>query len=150
MKGHEYADLIARYLASTYKNRGLMVYRELSLGKSIIGKNRAIDVFALHADTKTALALECKYQATPGTVDEKIPYALADLEALWVPGCVVYAGEGFSTGVVHLLRGSKRAAYCLPDTSLEPSSNTRELDHIVASVFGWWDVVLGGKQPVEI
>jgi len=147
--GHEYADLIARYLASTYESRGLRVYREVSLGKSIIGKNRSIDVFALHEEAKTALALECKYQASAGTVDEKIPYALADLEALWVPGCVVYAGDGFSTGVVHLLRGSKRAAYCLPDASLQPSTQTRELDHVVASVFGWWDVVLVGKQPVE-
>lgn len=30
--------------------------------------------------------------------DEKIPYALQDLEAKWIPGCVVYAGEGWSQG----------------------------------------------------
>jgi len=133
-----------------YKGRGRKIYREISLGKSIIGKNRCIDVFAIHEESHKALAVECKYQATAGTVDEKISYALADLEALWIPGCVVYAGEGFSIGVVHMLRGSKRAAYCLPDASLVANANTRELDHIVASLFGWWDVILGGKQPVSI
>jgi hypothetical protein len=32
---------------------------------------------------------------------------------------------------------------------MESSSETRELDHLLASHFGWWDVIVGGKAPIE-
>jgi len=124
MTGNEYATLVAAYLARNYGRKGLTVYREVSLGKSIIGKNRRVDVFALHAESRKALAIECKVQTSAGTADEKIPYTLQDLAAMHVPAFVVYAGAGFSEGVLHLLRSSERAAYCLPDATLTPSAET--------------------------
>jgi len=150
MKGGQYSDLIAAYLAKNYGARGLLLYREVSLGKSIIGKNRRIDIFAVHKESAKALAIECKYQGTAGTADEKIPYTLDDLRAMHIPAFVVYAGEGFSAGVLHMLGGSEIAAYCLPEASLDPSAETRELDHVVAMTFGWWDAVLRGKQPFDL
>lgn len=150
MTGNEYATLIAAYLTRNYGPRGLAVYREVSLGKSIIGKNRRVDVFAVHNESSKALAIECKVQTTSGTADEKIPYTLQDLAAMHVPAFVVYAGPGFSEGVLHLLRSSERAAYCLPDQSLEPSTDTIELDHIVAMTFGWWQAVLRDKKPFDL
>lgn len=150
MKGGQYSDLIAAYLAKNYGPSGLLVYREVSLGKSIIGKNRRIDVFAVHEPTQRALAIECKYQGSQGTVDEKIPYTLQDMDALRVAGVVVYSGDGFSDGVVHMLQASPMAVYCLPDESMAPTSSTRELDHIVAMTFQWWDVVLKARKPFEV
>src|SRR5215510_16040442 len=108
MTGAEYANLIAAYVAKRFGARGLKVYREVRVGKSIIGKNRCIDVFCIR-DTD-AFAVECKYQESPGTVDEKIPYALDDLEALPMAGCIAYAGKGFSPGVLHMLEASPHAA----------------------------------------
>ena len=80
-------------------------------------------MFVLRKSDQRALAIECKYQEVQGTTDEKIPYALQDLEALWFPGCLVYAGTGWSKGVLHTLEGSRRAVHCLPDrlTSLAPT-----------------------------
>lgn len=150
MKGGQYSDLIAAYLAKNYGPRGLLVYREVSLGKSIIGKNRRLDIFAVQKETAKAIAIECKYQGTAGTADEKIPYTLDDLRAMHIPAFVVYAGEGFSAGVLHMLGGSEIAAYCLPEASLNPSAETLELDHVVAMTFGWWDAVLRGKQPFDL
>ncbi|HVJ17024.1 MAG TPA: PD-(D/E)XK nuclease superfamily protein [Polyangiaceae bacterium] len=150
MTGNEYASLIAAYLSKNYGSRGLLVYREVSLGKSIIGKNRRVDVFALHRESQKALAIECKVQTSTGTADEKIPYTLQDLAAMHVPAFVVYAGAGFSEGVLHLLRSSELAAYCLPDATLEPSSDTLELDHLVAMTFGWWEAVLRDKKPFDL
>ena len=75
------------------------------------------DVFVVREADQRAIAIECKYQGAQGTVDEKIPYALQDLEALWIPGLLVYAGGGWSRGVLHTLEGSRRAAYCLPDVA---------------------------------
>ena len=47
MTGADYANLIAAYVARRFGARGVKVYREIRVGKSIIGKNRCIDVFCL-------------------------------------------------------------------------------------------------------
>ena len=150
MSGGEYANLVATYLAKRYGPRGLKVYREVRVGKSIIGKNRCIDVFCVREEDSRAFAVECKYQDSVGTVDEKIPYALDDLDALPMAGCIAYAGKGFSDGVLHMLNASPRAAFCLPfEGQTHSSTDTRELDHLVAAHFGWWDVIVGPKAPVS-
>lgn len=148
MTGSQYADLIARYVLHNYGARGIKVYREVSLGKTIIGKDRRIDVLLIHEATARGFAVECKYQDSQGTVDEKIPYALQDMEALRTTGCVTYAGEGFSKGILHVLEASHLAAYCLPDANaLARSSTTWEFDHMLVMNFGWWDIVVEGRKP---
>jgi hypothetical protein len=146
MTGNQYRDLIASYIHRNYASQGLAVYVEVSLGKTVIGKDRCIDVFVVRPEDRKAIAIECKYQDSLGTVDEKIPYALQDLDALWVPGCLVYAGRGWSKGVLHSLEASRLAAYCLPETSLNRGKHTRELDHILAAIFGFWDLVLPANK----
>jgi hypothetical protein len=143
----EYTALIARYLYHTYKRRGITIYREVFAGKSIIGKNRRVDLMLVCEQTSQAYAVECKYQGSQGTADEKIPYALEDLQALRMSGCLVYAGEGWSEGVLHLLRASPYAAHCLPPATLAASETTRELDHLLAMHFSWWDILTRGRQP---
>jgi hypothetical protein len=86
MTGADYANLVAGYLARRFAPRALQVYREIRVGKTIIGKNRCIDIFCIapaQGDTASkdtpaqrAFAIECKFQDSQGTVDEKIPYAL--------------------------------------------------------------------------
>ena len=149
MSGAEYANLIASYVARRFGGRGLKVYREIRAGKSIIGKNRCIDVFCVCDVSNKAFAIECKFQESEGTVDEKIPYSLADLDAMPMAGCIAYAGKGFSAGVLHMLRASTRAAYCLPGADQsQVSAETKELDHLLAMHFGWWDVFVGKKKAV--
>lgn len=149
MTGADYANLVAIYLSKRFGARGLRVYREIRVGKSIIGKNRCIDVFCVSDTNNDAFAIECKFQDSPGTVDEKIPYALDDLAALPMAGCIAYAGRGFSEGVLHMLGAAPRAAYCLPlEGQAESSAETRELDHMLATHFGWWDVLIAGKKPI--
>ena len=147
MTGNQYRDLIAGYIYRSYAPFGLVVYTEISLGKTVIGKDRKIDVFVVRSSDQRAIALECKYQDSQGTTDEKIPYALEDLEALWLPGCLVYAGEGWSRGILHTLEASKLAARCLPapDAALQ-SYETRELDHVLAATFGLWELVLPASR----
>jgi hypothetical protein len=147
ISGHQYRDVIAAYVHHQYSEHGLVVYREVNLGKTIIGKDRQIDVFVVRPVDQKAIAIECKFQDVQGTADEKIPYALDDLEALWVPGCLVYAGRGWSKGVLHQLESSRFAAYCLPDRpQLHRSRATRELDYILAATFGFWDQILPASK----
>lgn len=149
MTGNEYRDLIASYIHHNYASQGLVVYVEVSLGKTVIGKDRFIDVFVVRPSDRKAIAIECKYQDSLGTVDEKIPYALQDLAALWVPGCLVYAGKGWSKGVLHSLEASHLACSCLPDPGLARSKETRELDHILAATFGFWDLVIPANKKFK-
>jgi hypothetical protein len=149
LTGAEYASRIASYVSKRFGDRGVKVYREIKVGKSIIGKNRCIDVFCVCERDNRAFAIECKFQESVGTVDEKIPYALDDLRALPMAGCIVYAGKGFSEGVLHMLRASPHAAYCLPVPEQSHSSvDTNELDHLLAAHFGWWDILIGARKPV--
>jgi hypothetical protein len=147
--GAEYAGLVASYVSRRFGPRGLKVYREIRVGKSIIGKNRCIDVFCVGEHDNKAFAIECKFQESVGTVDEKIPYALDDLRALPMAGCIAYAGKGFSDGVLHMLQASPHAAYCFPlPAQIDSSAETRELDHLLSTHFGWWDVLIAGRRPV--
>jgi len=149
MTGGEYANRVASYVARRFGSRTLKVYREVKVGKTIIGKNRCVDIFCVAEDSQKAFAIECKFQDSQGTVDEKIPYALDDLRALPMAGCIAYAGQGFSGGVLHMLAASRHAAYCLPSVGqTDTTADTKELDHLLAVHFGWWDVLIEKKKPV--
>ena len=143
MLAPDYRDLIASYVDVNFGDKGLQVYTEVSLGKTIIGKNRRLDILILRKSDQRSLGLECKFQQGSGTTDEKIPYALQDLAAMWIPGCLVYAGDGWSKGVLHTLEGSRLAVFCLPESpDAARTSLTVELDHVLAAVFGLWDFVI--------
>jgi hypothetical protein len=104
----------------------------------------------IEESTRTAMAIECKYQDSLGTADEKIPYALEDIAKIGMPVCLAYAGEGFSEGIRHMLAASPIAAYCLPDASHGHGDATRELDAALARTFKWWDLVVRGKTPFKL
>ncbi len=147
LSGKEYADLVASYIVKNFGARGLTVYREVAMGKTIIGKNRHLDILVIHEATSAVLAIECKYQDTFGTVDEKIPYAIQDMQAMGLPVCLVYAGSGFSAGILHMLAACPIAAQCFPGAALEPGRETRELDIALAMAFRFWDLVVANKRP---
>ena len=150
MTGTEYANMVAAYVSRRFGARALKVYREVRVGKTIIGKDRCVDIFCVAEDAQRAFAIECKYQDSQGTVDEKIPYALDDVKALPMAGCIAYAGQGFSQGVQHMLAASPHAAYCLPLAGQgDSSADTRELDHLLAVHFGWWDILTENKKPIS-
>ena len=58
LSGKEYADLVASYIVKNFGARGLKVYREVSMGKTIIGKNRHLDILVIHEATSAVLAIE--------------------------------------------------------------------------------------------
>lgn len=155
MTGADYRKLVGRYVVNAFSSRGLKVYEEVALGTSIIGKQRRVDLFVTGPNERV-LVIECKYQESAGTADEKIPYALRDMEALRVDGVIAYAGQGFSAGVLHLLQSSEYAAYCLPNAELLRTaprlgaldSGTWQLDHVLAQTFGLWDIILQNKAPL--
>ena len=80
-------------------NLGLHATTEVAVGRRIWGAKRYIDVVLKHPETRTALGIECKYQKTRGSAEEKIPATLEDIRAWPIRGIVVYSGEGFSQNI---------------------------------------------------
>ena len=65
-----------------------------------------------------------------------------------MPGCLVYAGEGWSRGDPAHARGVA-ARGVLPaggGSAAMHSPETRELDHVLAATFGLWELVLPASR----
>ena len=154
MTGAEFADWISKYIVTNFGDRGLSVYREVSVGKSIIGKNRRVDILVVDNINNKAIAFECKYQAVTGTVDEKVPYTINDAESMQMDSYIVYGGTGFSKGVIHMLEASELACHAEPDMdhldSYKRTKDTKELDQILAMRLHWWDVFTEKAKEVIV
>ena len=83
-------------VAEIGRSLGLTVRTQVSVGKRIWGAVRQIDVVLTDPTTRQSLGLECKYQASGGSAEEKIPTTIKDIEAWPIKGLVVFHGEGFS------------------------------------------------------
>ena len=90
--GKDLEDRIA-YLG---KNLGLIVQRQVNVGKRLWGAKRQIDVILTHPDTRQRIGLECKYQGGPGSADEKIPLTVQDIMSWPMRGLVIFDGPGLS------------------------------------------------------
>jgi hypothetical protein len=64
---------------------------------------------ARNRETRVRLGIECKYQATTGTAEEKIPTTIQDISAWPIPGIVVFEGKGFSPFMRSFLVASGKA-----------------------------------------
>jgi hypothetical protein len=145
--GKPYRQLVAAHVANVFAGADLLVYEEVPLGSSIIGKDRHVDILVLSKKTGYAVGLQAKYQASAGTTDEKIHYALADCAAMWIPAVVVYGGAGWSLGVRHTLEASRHAVRAEVDAAGRISESA-ELDSFIAAQFGLWSTILKHKKPV--
>src|SRR2546428_2713757 len=92
-----------RVIALVGLSLGLDYRRRLTVGKTIYGKDREVDVLFRDARNGNRLAVEAKYQRVTGTADEKLPYAVLNLTTLPLPGVIVYGGGGVHPGALHWL-----------------------------------------------
>jgi hypothetical protein len=136
MEANEYRDAVAQYVAECYAADGLEVFTEIRLGTSIVGKKRTLDILILAKDTGKAFGIECKVQTVRGTTEEKLYFALEDIEAMPIPGAVAYYGKGFTEGFLHMLAASPYAVYCKPPGCAEGKPETDELETLLDIHFG--------------
>ncbi len=88
---------------------GLDVRREVRVGRRLWGAERFIDVVMTHSDSRRSLGVECKWQKSGGSAEEKIPATISDIAAWPIPGLVVFAGEGFSANMRSYLFSTGKA-----------------------------------------
>jgi hypothetical protein len=98
-----------RLIALIGLSLGLDYRRKLTVGKTVYGRDREVDVLFRDARNGNRLAVEAKYQRVAGTADEKLPYAVLNLQTLPLPGVIVYGGGGFNLGALHWLCANTRA-----------------------------------------
>ena len=87
---------------------GLGVETQVVMGDRIWGPRRHVDVVLSKPDSERIIGIECKYQRVSGTVEEKIPLTVKDIEDWPIRGIVVIHGEGFSRDFVPFLKGRGR------------------------------------------
>lgn len=101
-------------VAEIGKSLDLEVETEVTVGRRIWGAKRRIDVVLRHPVTRKSLGIECKYQGTKGTAEEKIAGTIDDIRAWPIRGMVVFSGKGFSSNMQAYLL-STGVAVELPD-----------------------------------
>ncbi len=91
------------------RDLGLAVESQVAVGRRIWGARRRIDVVLKHQETRVSLGIECKYQGSSGSAEEKIPATIDDIRAWPIRGIVVFAGNGFSDNIRAYLLSTGKA-----------------------------------------
>ena len=76
------------------------------IGRDIYGKQRRIDFILYHPQRwADCLVIQCKWQASPGSVDEKFPFEVLSIQLNEFDTIIVLDGGGYSRGAEQWLRG---------------------------------------------
>jgi hypothetical protein len=102
-------DALCKEVAALGLRLGLSSREQFKCGRRIWGAERYIDVVLTEVSSRRRLGIECKYQGTTGSAEEKIPAIISDISAWPIPGLVVFSGLGFSENIKSFLIASGRA-----------------------------------------
>lgn len=100
--------LVARVVEIAHR-LGLETKTEVKVGRRLWGAVRRIDVVLVEKSTRKSLGIECKYQETQGTAEEKTPATVKDIDAWPIPGLLVFDGPGFSSNMKGYLYSTGKA-----------------------------------------
>jgi len=102
---------LKRKVVELAQNLGLKVETEVVAARRLWGQMRFIDVVVTHDPTGKRLGIECKFQATQGTAEEKIPATIQDINHWPIAGIVVIDGEGFSANMEGYLMSTGKVVW---------------------------------------
>ncbi len=90
---------------------GLNAETEVKAARRLWGAKRRIDVVLKRPETDKVLGVECKFQGTKGSAEEKIPATIKDIEYWPIQGIVVIDGPGFSDNMKGFLMATGKAVW---------------------------------------
>jgi len=105
----ENGDKLVVEVVQLAEKLGLQARQQVRVGRRIWGAVRKIDVVLTQTETRKTLGVECKFQSTQGTAEEKIPSTIQDIGAWPIHGIVVFTGEGFSPNMRAFLISTGKA-----------------------------------------
>lgn len=103
-------DLKQRVVALAQR-LGLKAQTEVRAARRLWGAARHIDVVLTDEKTGKRLGIECKFQATRGTAEEKISATIQDITYWPIPGIVVIDGKGFSANMQGYLMSTGKVVW---------------------------------------
>lgn len=103
-------DLKRKVVALAHK-LGLEARTEVRSARRLWGARRRIDVVVRDRSLGKILGVECKYQGTAGSAEEKIPATIRDIEYWPIPGIVVIDGPGFSDNMKGFLMATGKTVW---------------------------------------
>lgn len=103
--GNDLRDEVARVA----RDLDLDVRTEVRVARRLWGAVRQIDVIVSDRLSRRSLGIECKFQGSSGSAEEKIPATVQDIAAWPIPGIVVFEGEGFSKNMRAFLYATGKA-----------------------------------------
>ena len=72
---------------------------QVETGAGIYGKRRLVDFVLYHPQRwPECLVIQCKWQTSSGSVDEKYPYEVENIAHAGIPTIIVLDGGGYSQG----------------------------------------------------
>jgi len=72
---------------------------QCSIGRDIYGKQRRVDFILYHPQRWIdCLVIQCKWQASPGSVDEKFPFEVLSIQLNEFDTIIVLDGGGYGRG----------------------------------------------------
>lgn len=102
-------DDLVKALVALAETLGLQAQEQVRVARRIWGAVRKIDVVITEPVSRKRLGVECKFQATSGTAEEKVPSTIQDIAAWPIQGIVVFAGTGFTDNMRAFLISSGKA-----------------------------------------
>jgi hypothetical protein len=109
LKGHNYFQ-VGNYVPKEYVlNAALLPKRygkEIYIGAGIYHTELKIDFYVIGSPAMSSgLIIECKWQESPGSVDEKFPYLNMNIQYYYpAPTIVVLGGQGMREGASNWLK----------------------------------------------
>jgi hypothetical protein len=103
------ARVLTREVRKLAESLGLEVHEQYRLGRRLWGARRQIDLILKGGPNSKTLGIECKFQKSPGTVEEKIPTTIKDIDAWPIDGIVVFNGVGFTQNMISFLLSTGKA-----------------------------------------
>ncbi len=112
-----HGELLKQRVVELAQELQLRAETEVKAARRLWGAKRRIDVVLTRETTGKILGIECKFQGTSGSAEEKIPATIRDIEYWPIPGIVVIDGPGFSDNMKGFLMSTGKAVWLedLPD-----------------------------------
>ena len=104
-------DELKQRVVSVGEQLNLDAKTEVKAARRLWGAKRRIDVVLRQKETGKLRGIECKYQRTSGSAEEKIPATIEDIRHWPIQGIVVMDGPGFSENMKGFLMATGKAVW---------------------------------------
>lgn len=94
--GYDVVPAAPLFFALRYMGQAIYA-RQCETGQDIYGKRRRVDFILYHpVRWPDSLVIQCKWQASSGTVDEKYPFEVLSIRANGFPAIIILDGGGYT------------------------------------------------------